>query len=245
MSSLNNSKVFRFKKWLLGVKKPHSGFFNPLPVFTGVSNSVINQRFLKFQNWKSKYYSDNIKPENIKGLQVNSMNDHNQNSINKRLSELEINKSWQKLKNIWKKLNFLETNGQLEVNWQEYFNTLKEDISKVNDLTQNLINENLINTEEKEYLDMLFTRRMDDFNFRFGYMTCYLISPEFDTYFKTREELDQQYCLLQKMFIENKINTETFNTIKENIYDRLLTLENPDQLKNNPGLIDLITFLNS
>jgi hypothetical protein len=28
-----------------GLKKPHSGFFNPLPVFAGISNFLINQRF--------------------------------------------------------------------------------------------------------------------------------------------------------------------------------------------------------
>ncbi|MEW5822285.1 MAG: hypothetical protein AB1782_18975 [Cyanobacteriota bacterium] len=198
---------------------------------------IILSLFLAFLN--------NSKETTIaKPLNKNVNNEINtNNSFNNKLLK---DKNWANINNFWKKLNKIERMQDYNSTYKLFEDSEKE-LNQIKNNINNLKNIGLINDKEKEYLLTLFEQRLRYIEFSLGMVKCYKMSLLGSKIANTRGELEKRYDIIQKLFEENKINSDTFKTTTEQIkHDLKFIDENSgdQQYKTDSKLINLIIYLN-
>lgn len=187
--------------------------------------------------WNNNF---SVKAQNQK---VNKTN----NISNSRIKSLEKDKSWNELRILWKKLNNFKTGQDYNKNYAAYKELEKGNL-KVDGVLNNLLNSKLITPKEKEFLYRLFLERLNYLEFELGFVTCYKMTSIGSKIAETRGDLEKKYDIIEKLFKEQKINSETFKTTRQTISEDISFIQ-----KNTYGLtensvsadtIDLLIYLN-
>ncbi|MEW5822292.1 MAG: hypothetical protein AB1782_19010 [Cyanobacteriota bacterium] len=163
------------------------------------------------------------------------------------IDKLAVNPNWQKVSNTWKNFNKLEYIKDYNKLTDE-FNNLEKEMNIALIKLEQLEKARLITTEEQNYISLLFKDRMNHLQGSFGMYTCYQPTMDGGKIVNTKQDLENRYDIIEKLFKEKKINSETFTKTRRQIIEDLKVLEKSDYtLKKkqiNANLIDLIINLN-
>lgn len=156
---------------------------------------------------------------------------------NSKIEALSLSKEWQELCKGWKKLGKLSDYSAIE--------SMKDNFSKHLD---NLTQQGFISQEENKLLNILFSERLSHLQRQNGQMTCYRMTLNTMKIAEKREDLENRYKILEKLFNENKISETTFNESKSKIEEDLSFIDNysSHSLKYTDfkNLTDIIIYLN-
>lgn len=168
-------------------------------------------------------------------------------NVKVKLDNLLKNRDWVFISNYWKKLNNLERNNDFNVNYNK-LSSLNSDINKVKKSILSLKNAKLLNEKESEFLQTFFQERLSYLEFALGTVKCYDMSQMGSKIAQTRGDLETRYDVLQKLFEENKINTDTFHQTRKKIVEDISFIDEnsyyEENKKTSGELIDLIIYIN-
>lgn len=166
----------------------------------------------------------------------------NKTVSNKELHREELfkNNNWQQLVKIWKSIH--------EIAATKAENKTYELLTKSRENAKNLIDglktSKLITVEESEFLEKIINSRIRYLEYAAGIADCYYMIPGGVESLKKREDLEKRYEILDQIFKENKINTETFEKTKAQIADNIIFLEANEKTKPSKNCLDLLIYLN-
>ncbi|MEW5822286.1 MAG: hypothetical protein AB1782_18980 [Cyanobacteriota bacterium] len=168
------------------------------------------------------------------------------NSDNNLYKDLIKNKSWQNISIYWKKLNGFKPQQDHKNTFKLFENSEKE-LLLVEKNIANLKTDGLINDQEKEYLLKLFKQRLGYLQYAMGIVECYKMTSLGSKIAETRGDLEKRYDTIQKLYSENKINSEVFKATSKQITQDLKFID--DNLKDqeatvNQNIINLVIYLN-
>lgn len=178
---------------------------------------------------------------------VKSLDNKKNVSFMSDINKLIKDPDWIKLSNYWKKLNHL----QLKIdspNRFELFQPVINERDKVLSYLNGLLNKRLLSNAGKNYLQGIIDQRYEYLNYKFGMVKCYDMSEMGYKITLKREDLENQYDILERLYKEKKINSETFSTTKKKLVEDLKFIDNnnnmPSQKQTNTELIELLLYLN-
>lgn len=178
-------------------------------------------------------------------------NDKDSNKVSEsnkdQLQQIVNNKDWKELCKIWKKFSHLQSQKDYNKNYY-MFEELEKEKDKFSSHLTNLLNSKLINQKEHDYLLNTFIERSGYLRFHMGLVKCYKMSLIGSKIAQTRGELEQRYDIIEKLFSEGKINSETFNNTRKQIFEEMQFIDDNShetpELKGNNRLYNLIIYLN-
>lgn len=158
------------------------------------------------------------------------------------------NSNWKQLCNIWKELNRFEIDDNTLQDRLNHYDKVKNLMANVPGLLNNLVKGNSISKEEEAFLNDAFTYRLDYLAFKNQIVNCYSMTEDAYNYLKIREDLELQFDILEKLFRETKINSDTFETARNKIIEDLNLIDKKypkdSKIYNTAQLSDLIIYLN-
>lgn len=149
--------------------------------------------------------------------------------------------NWLNLVKIWKSLNDKDYNKGSNIN----YNALKQTGENAIKLIENLQKANLLKEDEINFLKELINQRIRFLQYSAGFIECYKMTLLGGEIVKKREDLESRYEILQKLYAENKIKSDTFEKTKEQILEDMNFIEkNTDKKKLSKNYLDLLMYLN-
>lgn len=152
---------------------------------------------------------------------------------------------WENLKNTWKRINKLNTNPNAKIDWnatQSLMNELESNSQKYIDVLHKAGN---INDEEKNFLARLFSERLSYLQYQMGLIMCYEMSMVGSQIAEKRDDLENRYDILEKLYKENKVSSQTFEFTRKKIIEDMEFINKHEPFNYNNKYIELITNLNS
>ncbi|MEW5822290.1 MAG: hypothetical protein AB1782_19000 [Cyanobacteriota bacterium] len=180
--------------------------------------------------------------------EIKPVKNNNQSRVDQsKYSKLTGNPNWQKISKVWKDLNHFEISKMYNKADFEKIRSLEEDIQKTKSWLNALEKAGFISLVEKNYLERVISERYGYLEFKTGFVLCYEMSQIGMEINKKRDDLENRFDLLEKLFKENKINSETYKQAKEailNDYKFIDHNESIDQKEQiNKELVELIILL--
>ncbi|MEW5822294.1 MAG: hypothetical protein AB1782_19020 [Cyanobacteriota bacterium] len=139
------------------------------------------------------------------------------------LAQLKTNKDWQAISSIWKDLNHFKGNNDYNKS-RDKLTRLKNSVEKAKNNLNNLVNKKLLTADESNFIDAVLNQRLHHVERSVGLVTCYKPSPEGIKNMTTKSELEERYDTIEKLYKQNKINSETFKTTSQQIKKDLESL---------------------
>lgn len=178
--------------------------------------------------------------------QLNNESGINNMAINNN-KELIQNKHWINIKAYWKKLNTLQENKAININYEQ-LQKLQEEIKTVNKDIDSLCALKLITVEQNKYLRDFIEERLSYLNYSMGVILCYRMSQMGSQVAQKRGDLEKRYDTLEKLFSEDKIDQKTFELTKNKLIEDIKFIDengsNNTEFKSVEGITDLIILLN-
>lgn len=166
------------------------------------------------------------------------------NQVPSKFTQLSENNNWLALCKLWKKLSKLDNEYNPRKSWS-IFEVLRTDYAGVNGWVSSLESVHLISLDEGRFIRDIFHDRFSYLEFRNGVVKCYDTSLSFNQIVQTRDDLENRYDILEKLFNENKINSETLSITKNKIIEDLNAIGHGSSDKeNNKQFADLLIYLN-
>lgn len=155
--------------------------------------------------------------------------------------------NWKKLGTIWKQINKLESSNDQTFpsdQYKELTTYLPEAKSSINALYDN----KLLSEEEKEFLITIISQRVSYLEYKLGFISCYDMTQLGFEIIKHRDDLENRYDILEKLFKENKIGSEAFELTKQKINEDIIFIEQNEYSSSkkeyNKDLTNLLIYLN-
>lgn len=153
--------------------------------------------------------------------------------------------AWAKLSEMWKNINKLYETQDYTIKMPLY-NQVRKDYTNVDKYLAELKSKGFIDEKQKNFLKEQFENRYYSLPQRTGMVTCYEASPDTFKTSKTLDELNKQYEALDKLAQDNKINSQTYINVKENIIKDIKEYKEIQKSKAivpDDSLIELLYFL--
>lgn len=168
---------------------------------------------------------------------TNQLANNSQNKIFK-------SSNWVKLRQVWKKINKLEIKDDFNGDWnvKQKKLTILQNSSKA--YISALHKAELTDDSENRFLTKLFNDRLGFLEYQMGLVLCYEISMLGSKIVEKRQDLENRYDLLEKLYKKNKVSTETFELTKKKIKEDLEFIQKHEPFNYQEKYIRLVTGLN-
>ncbi|MEW5822287.1 MAG: hypothetical protein AB1782_18985 [Cyanobacteriota bacterium] len=162
------------------------------------------------------------------------------------MSKLLNNTNWKNICKIWKNFNAAENKNNHNDNYK-MMQILEKELPSVANNIDTLYKQGLLNTDQAEYLKSLFNERYHYLEFSLMLVKCYDMSELGYKIAQTRGELEKRYDTIQKLYSENKINSEVFKATSNQIIKDIKFIDDnsySQKKKTDQSLLELIIYLN-
>lgn len=183
--------------------------------------------------------------------------------MNPRILKLNKNVNWQALSKFWKQLNSLTIDfspkdgpealspgASSETESENNLKTvgfLRKGYSDVNGYLDALVKANLLSSTERSFLIQLIQERFNYLQFKVGLIMCYEPSLAAYKIWQSRDDLEIQYDIIEKLYKQQKINPATFENARQRIIEDINFVQKSDNASEKPvdkELVDILIYLN-
>ena len=165
-----------------------------------------------------------------------------------RINRLNKNNDWLAVKKFWINLNHFNNDSNDSTPSIKRFEKLSANKDSVEQSLQDLVRLDLLSEKESSLILNVIYTRLSHLERMVGYVTCYKPSPAGFNILKTKNELENQYDILEKLYKENKITETAFNNAKIQIIKNISYLKKEALKEENEVITDseaaLLIYLN-
>lgn len=164
-----------------------------------------------------------------------------------RIQELLKNKNWREVSRFWKEFNHFEGLEQKSIP-RKPFVKFEKKLPFIQYNLEALVKEHLLTNKEKDFIYAVFQDRLARYEHDNNLAMCRRVIMPMMGGTNKKYDLEKRYDLLEKLFKEGKLNSETFKSMQKQIVDDMNAMKPNDwylfDKDINKSNVSLIMYLN-